>query len=760
MTRAFPIGRSPRRRQPLMPLIAMLALMLSSVPWASTSAIEPDAPTQSPTESSAWRESVAVLPQRAVGPSQKNPKADWRVAAIAETDSSRGPAAALDTARSSDLGVVKGKIRLVIEASDLAQAKQSVARLGAEIEGTAGNLIQALIAPGQLNGLLAESSVRWVRPPLALNEAAVVDEAVATTNASAWHLEGLRGAGVKVAVIDGGFAGYTAAQASGDLPASLTTVDKCSGAFLTATDHGTAVAEIVHKMAPAAQLYLICIGTEVDLAQAELYAKSNGIQVINFSAGFYNSSRGDGLGGPGTPDATVADAAANGILWVNAAANDAQRHWSGPFVNDGSGTHLFTADSDINGFMVAAGATRCVYLKWDDWPNSSQDYDLYILNPTASAIVAASENVQSGTQPPTEDTCVTNGGATAQPFYVLIRRYSATAAPRFDLFVRKADGPIQHQVAAGSVTEPGSSPYTLAVGAICWPGTALELFSSRGPTIDGRIKPDLSGPDQVSTATYGPFSACSGSGFTGTSAAAPHVAGAAALVKGANPTFSTAQVRSYLEANARDLGAAGKDNLFGYGMLHLPDPQVIAPTPFTDIAGSSFKADIEWLYDSGITKGCSATLFCPDASVTRGQMAAFLDRALSLPRTTTDFFTDDNGTTFEANINRLAASGITKGCTATTFCPTATVTRGQMAAFLDRAFALPATTTDFFTDDNGTTFEANINRLAASGITTGCSATTYCPTAEVTRGQMAAFLHRALVKYPQAAAAAASELVP
>ena len=180
----------------------------------------------------------------------------------------------------------------------------------------------------------------------------------------------------------------------------------------------------------------------------------------------------------------------------------------------------------------------------------------------------------------------------------------------------------------------------------------------------------------------------------------------------------------------------------------------VTSTPFTDIAGSSFKADIEWLYDSGITKGCSATLFCPDASVTRGQMAAFLDRALSLPSTTTDFFTDDNGTTFEANINRLAASGITKGCTATTFCPTATVTRGQMAAFLDRAFALPATTTDFFTDDNGTTFEANINRLAASGITTGCSATTYCPTAEVTRGQMAAFLHRALVKYPQAAAAA------
>ncbi len=176
--------------------------------------------------------------------------------------------------------------------------------------------------------------------------------------------------------------------------------------------------------------------------------------------------------------------------------------------------------------------------------------------------------------------------------------------------------------------------------------------------------------------------------------------------------------------------------------------------PFTDIAGSSFAADILWLYDSGITKGCSATLFCPDDLVTRGQMAAFLDRALHLPSTTTDYFTDDNGTTFEASINRLAASGITAGCTATTFCPTADVTRGQMAAFLDRAFHLPATSTDYFSDDNGTTFEGNINRLAASGITKGCTPTTFCPKADVTRGQMAAFLHRALTAYPVTVVAA------
>ena len=165
---------------------------------------------------------------------------------------------------------------------------------------------------------------------------------------------------------------------------------------------------------------------------------------------------------------------------------------------------------------------------------------------------------------------------------------------------------------------------------------------------------------------------------------------------------------------------------------------------FDDIGSSSFRTDILWMADAGVTAGCGSGLYCPTADVSRGQMAAFLARALSLPSTATDYFTDDNGTLFEGDINALAAAGITKGCTATTFCPTADVTRGQMAAFLVRALGLPGTTTDYFTDDNGTTFESDINRLAAAGITGGCTATTFCPADNVTRGQMAAFLHRAL----------------
>ena len=155
---------------------------------------------------------------------------------------------------------------------------------------------------------------------------------------------------------------------------------------------------------------------------------------------------------------------------------------------------------------------------------------------------------------------------------------------------------MQYQTATGSVTEPGSSPDALAVGAACWRGTAIESFSSRGPTIGGVIKPDLTGPDRVSTKTYGAAgSTCTAAGgFPGTSAAAPHVAGAAALVKGAYPSFTADQVESYLEAQAQDLGTTGKDNIYGFGLLHLPTVAVPgAPTGVHGL-GYNLSAAISW----------------------------------------------------------------------------------------------------------------------------------------------------------------------
>jgi glucose/arabinose dehydrogenase len=111
--------------------------------------------------------------------------------------------------------------------------------------------------------------------------------------------------------------------------------------------------------------------------------------------------------------------------------------------------------------------------------------------------------------------------------------------------------------------------------------------------------------------------------------------------------------------------------------------RVVAP-PFTDVVSSKFIDDITWLAQDGITSGCTATTFCPDGLVTRGQMASFLVRALDLPSTSTDYFTDDEINKHEANINRLRAASVTFGCSPTTFCPNGIVTRGQMAAFLHR----------------------------------------------------------------------------
>jgi len=181
----------------------------------------------------------------------------------------------------------------------------------------------------------------------------------------------------------------------------------------------------------------------------------------------------------------------------------------------------------------------------------------------------------------------------------------------------------------------------------------------------------------------------------------------------------------------------------GGGGGHEPEPG-----DFEDVSSDHvFAGDIAWLADSGITRGCNPPAndrFCPGATVTRGQMAAFLARALSLPATSSDRFIDDDSSPFEADIERLAAAGITSGCDSARFCPDAPITRGQMAAFLARALSLPRVGTDRFADDDTSPFESEIEKLAEAGITTGCATSRFCPDELITRGQMAAFLRRAL----------------
>lgn len=197
------------------------------------------------------------------------------------------------------------------------------------------------------------------------------------------------------------------------------------------------------------------------------------------------------------------------------------------------------------------------------------------------------------------------------------------------------------------------------------------------------------------------------------------------------------------------------DNPGGATVYDGDDAEFIVATlnvRFTDIGSSIFVEDILWLAGEKITRGCNAarTEFCPNKPVTRGQMAALLVRALGLIEHDQNIdFADDDDSIFETDIEKLATAGITFGCgDGTRFCPDQVVTRGQMAAFLVRAYELTEIDpTISFTDDNNSIFETDILRLATAGITFGCGdGTTFCPGQAVTRGQMAALLRRAAAR--------------
>jgi len=186
----------------------------------------------------------------------------------------------------------------------------------------------------------------------------------------------------------------------------------------------------------------------------------------------------------------------------------------------------------------------------------------------------------------------------------------------------------------------------------------------------------------------------------------------------------------------------------------LAAPRLSAPlTPmfrghFRDDEGSPHEADIDTLFESGITYGCSSDgLYCPNEEISRGQIAAFINRAFDLPTADFDYFDDDTANLFEPDINAITAAGIGFGCTESDFCPDRPLLREEMAELLARAFRVPAAPTDYFTDDEASPYQASINALRQAGITKGCDPLDpafFCPLRPLTRAEMASFFVRAM----------------
>ena len=163
---------------------------------------------------------------------------------------------------------------------------------------------------------------------------------------------------------------------------------------------------------------------------------------------------------------------------------------------------------------------------------------------------------------------------------------------------------------------------------------------------------------------------------------------------------------------------------------------------FTDDNGNFHEDSINAIAAAGITLGAGNGLYDPSSNVPRRQMATFLTRAFNLPMTTTDYFVDDDGLEAEPYINAIAAAGITLGCDTDRFCPSEDVTRGQMASFIMRALGVSAAPNGDFFDDAAGVHEANINGLAALGITAGIDANSFGAMDPISRDQMATFLAR------------------
>ncbi|MGE0879879.1 MAG: S8 family serine peptidase [Acidimicrobiia bacterium] len=521
---------------------------------------------------------------------------------------------------------------------------RSLGALGARLTGEVpGALLQADVQVETLGAVAALDGVTMVRPPLQVSlpiektapvdvdrvavAAAVTGQEVTKTNAAAWQAAGHTGKGIKIGVVDAFYGGaWSASQNAGELVPPAGKFCRLGGAncgdpFLvapSAATHGVMVAEIVHEMAPDAQLYIATVSTASDLQAAVDYFAANGVKIITRSLTAFFDGPGDGTG----PLATVVDSAvAKGMVWFNSVGNSAGQaplrsgsYWRGQWVDADNDGNLDFAPG-VNYLRVFCGGL-INGLRWDDWVawnggGGATDYDVLVYDNLADIGGLAVESNSSDRQvfgaPPVETTAFSSCGSGDNEDYIQIRRMAD--GPDDDIKTDTLEL-MGNQTAffywsnPYSATQPVSdsaNPGEVSVGAIDPAnGTTIGNYSSQGPTNDGRIKPDMAAASCVTGFT---IAATGGGCFAGTSASAPTAAGAAALVLSAGLAGSPAEIAAWLYENALvDRDTPGNDNRSGRGELVLPGPPGKTVSP----EGSFHAVAPTRIYDSRTTTKLAA----------------------------------------------------------------------------------------------------------------------------------------------------------
>lgn len=430
-----------------------------------------------------------------------------------------------------------------------------------DVQVVLGNSLQLGIRLEQLNWLASLSGVRLVRRPQFARPKGTTSEGLESLYVGElWKDEALTGEGVRIAVVDIGFEGYQALVGT-ELP--IVEASQLTGDW-DADDHGTAVAEIIHDIAPDAEISLFNFETELEFREllVEFAEGKHDVDVVNASIGFDNVWHADGSSPYSVGVDAVVDA---GIFYVAASGNEAESYRWGSLTDiDGNGW------LEIDGIEATWVSTSPAYgtdwaevsLRWSDpMMAAGTDLDLWVMNEDDTVECGRSENPQDGDDNPFEFVSCEIEGSWA---VVWISAPSGAEIEGKTAWVYSY-GSVDPDVLVRSqtLTLPADALGAFTVGAYRPASDEIAWYSSQGPTQDGRIKPDIVGPSAVTTTSMG-YKAADGTSF-----AAPHLAGLAALILEHRPSYSPVEIKSFLMSQTRDLGAEGPDATFGAGAVAL-----------------------------------------------------------------------------------------------------------------------------------------------------------------------------------------------